>query len=180
MKIDNCIKNFLEKYDREAMSSIDDLSNTFGLVINKRTMPLFNIVEAFNAFNDCLVVYGKYQTETAADKKLAHDDTVKNTLKFIEEKVFDNKDVLYKDLPSFVASYTEGVKKILNTIEEVKGSINESGIDPEYSADINTFSDKFIEIMDKKFTESMDKILMASGYTNRKRMYMVAKKPIFI
>ena len=38
MKIDSALKVFSEKYDRNAIQSIEDISQDFGLVIQKSTI----------------------------------------------------------------------------------------------------------------------------------------------
>ena len=48
MIIDNAIKTFVEKYDREAMDSINVISQDLGLVHNKYTLKGFNITESLN------------------------------------------------------------------------------------------------------------------------------------
>ena len=183
MKIDSCINTFLESYDREAIASIDKISHEYGLVIHENTIKLFNLKESFDTFRDCLNLYTKYQIENANnDKKLPHDKTYGNTMEFIEGKIFADADVKYKDLVGFVQGYTEGVNLILEAIEANKESIMEAGIDPVYSADINDFTDKFVDIMNTRFTESMNKILRASGYSTHKALHNPVKKnkPIFV
>jgi len=182
VKIDRCIKNFLESYDSSAMESIDKISQEYGLVVNGHTLNLFNIKEAFDTFKDCLSLYARYQIENVNnDKKLTHDQTFSNTMKFIEEKIFGEKAYKYNELPNFVQSYIEGVNQVITVCDHSKSSMSEADINNEFISDINEFCDKFIDIMDQKFTEAMDKVLLASGYTTNKALSDTTpkKKPIF-
>jgi len=177
MKIDRCIKNFLESYDNAAMESIDAISKEYGLVIHKQKIGLFNIGEAFDTFSECLQMYGQYQLDNIEnEKKLTHDQTFTNTLNFIESKIFKDADFEYADLPDFVSSYINGINKVTESVDTVKNSLASAEVAPEYSADINEFTDKFIDIMDQKFTESMNKILRASGYTTNKNLHDTTPK----
>lgn len=171
MKIDLAIKEFLEKYDKAAISSIDKISKDIGLKHHKLSLPLFNIKECFDTFSSCLDVYSNYKIENANnDKAVQHNLIQEKVNSIIDTNLFKEENVLYQDLPLFVESYINGINSLLEKIEFIKSNMMDADIQYEYIGDINEFTDNFMEKMNKSFHESMDKILTASGYKTNKSL----------
>ena len=63
MKLDTAIKTFYEKYDREAIQSIETISNDYGLNIHGHTIQTFNLNEAFDRFSNYLKGYADYKID---------------------------------------------------------------------------------------------------------------------
>jgi len=68
MKIDSAIKTFYEKYNREAIQSIDNISNDYGLNISDSIIKAFNINESFDKFKTYLEGYTSYKINNKDDK----------------------------------------------------------------------------------------------------------------
>lgn len=178
MRIDIAKKEFFENYNEEAMQSIDNISKEYGLVINEKTIHLFNIEDAFNTFNQYLEGYCDYVIKNQNNENSSSRETIcESAKKFINEGVFNESDVLYKDTPDFVKSYIEGIDKTSENIDKLKERMFESGVDNDMIGDISTFSDLFMESMNKYFTESMNKLLTASGYKYKHREDKKTPKP---
>jgi hypothetical protein len=185
MKIDSALKVFSEKYDRGAIQSIEDISNDFGLVTQKRTIKGFNIKEGFEDFQDFLSKYAKYKIENMNNPKATSQSLIcERVEKNINEELFKENEILYNDLPTFVESYISGVQLLTTKADEIKQSMFESGVDSDSIGDVNNFVDTFIERLDQSFTPAMDRILWASGYNSKmklsKRTNGVKNKAVFL
>ena len=186
MKIDSALSTFVERYDKAAMDSIDQMSHDFGRIYRKDTIPLFNINETFEKFNKWLQGYAAYCVDCKKEGTTPTQSVMTEALhrmldgvdKFCEEKY------TYDRFPSFVHTYIEGVRTLSATVNDVKSLLMESGIDQGLIGSVNEYTDEFMGIMEESFTPSMDKLLMASGYTTNKILFgknrPAEPKPIFL
>lgn len=192
MKIDSALVAFTESYDREAIQSIDEISKDDTLRMSTiggkhMSLKLFNINESCGYFNDWLKGYASYKVNFKGDPKSSSQDVIKESVtKMLESStMFAEKDVRYPELPAFVEGYVNGVKTLLETVDVVKSTMTEAGVDPEAVGDVNDFCDQFMTKLDESFHESMNKILWASGYNSRKKLFRkrqkkTTAKPVFI
>lgn len=185
MKIDFALKEFTEKYDREAMESVETISKDFGLNIHKHTIKLFDMKESFDIFSKYLRSYATYVTENVNNPQASPRESILASVdKFIASKLFNESEVVYSELPAFVESYVSGIKDLNSTIDEAKNTIlNCEGADPVFAGDVNDFVEKFMTRLDESFTPAMDKILWASGYNSKQKLSgkkSVKKKPLFL
>lgn len=172
MIIDRAIKTFVEKYDREAMSYISEISQNLGLVHNKYTIKGFNITESFDKFQEYIKGYAQYKIENANNAEASPQNVIIESVRnFIDTQIFQEKDMLYNELPAFVEEYVNGVNNLLKTIDEVKEDMMESGVDQNDIGDVNDFTDSFMIKLHESFDPTMDRILRASGYTTKKNLY---------
>lgn len=182
MKIDNAINIFVEKYDRKALESINEISKEFGLNVNRVPIRVFNINEAFDNFSKYIRGYAVYKVNNKNNEKASpHNAICESTNNLIDNELFKPIDSLYKDLPSFVESYINGIKQLQECINESMDMMMKAEIDDESIASLTEFTDSFMNSMDHQFDESMDRILWASGY---KKGSMFKKKqeekPVFL
>lgn len=187
MKIDSALVAFTESYDREAISSIDTISKDpvleKALVAGQRMgLKLFNLQESVNHFNDWLKGYASYKINWNGKDEASPQEVIKESATRMLESpnMFKETKVLYPDLPKFVQGYVEGVQTLLETVDLVKSTMTENGVDSEAIGDVNDFCDQFMTKFDESFHKSMDTILWASGYNTRKRLFRdrsAKKKP---
>lgn len=185
MIIDSAIKTFLEKYDREAIDSINNVSKDLGAIHNKYTIKGFNINEAFNKFQDYIKGYASYKIENINNPDASPQSAIiESVQRFIDTQLFEEKDLLYPELPTFVESYVNGIESLISTIEDVKHTMMESDIDGEYIGNVNEFADKFMIKLHESFDPVMDKILWASGYNSKRALSNAGKvkseNPVFL
>lgn len=185
MKIDTALHVFSEKYDREAIESIERISSQLGLQMNGYTVKAFNLTEAFNRFSEYLQGYGAYKAENVDNPKASTQDAIKeNVSKFIDGYVFEEKDVKCTDLPGFVRGYVEGITSLIETVDAVKSTMLDAGVAQEAVGDVNDFVDCFMDKLQESFDPAMNRILWASGYNARQRMKdvksSVRHKPVFL
>lgn len=170
MKIDNAIKDFSEKYDRESMMFIERLSSDIGLNNAGYKIDLFNIRESFENFEKYLKQYSEYKITYLDDPNASSREVIHESTKvFMELELFTPTQFKYADVPSFVTGYVEGVNSLLETIDSCKSRMMESGVELDAIGDVNDFTDQFMERLNELYSESMDKLLLASGYTNHKK-----------
>lgn len=168
MKIDTALKEFVEKYDQRSMQFIQEISQNYALVKQKSKLPLFNIQESFDKFQEYLQGYGTYKLENVNNDKASPQNVIQESVsKFIEKQLFKDTDVLYSDIPKFVESYISGVKSLSSAVNQVKTRLMESGMDADAIANVNDFSDQFMVKLHESFDPAMDKILLTSGYKTR-------------
>lgn len=184
MLVDTAIRNFTEKYNAEAMQSIDNISKEFGLNIHNYTIKVFNINEAFESFNSFLRGYCQYRISYNESTEASSVETVQNDLGNNLSKFFEDRDIRYRELPKFVSSYVEGVDSLIKTVNQVKSDLMENDIGYEYVAAVNELTDTFFAKLQESFDSSMDRILWASGYNAHQRLakrdYKVSSRPIFL
>lgn len=184
MKIDTALRTFTEKYDAEAMQYVDRLSKDFGLVQKRRSMKGVAIQEAFSRFTEYLDGYGKYMCSNIDNPKASPRSTIQETTEhLITQDLFKSADLLYEHVGTFVTSYLEGVQKLLSTIDSVKTTMAEAGVDADAIGDVNDYADKFMERADAEFYPVMERIITASGYTSSKALAPGAPKkevPVFL
>lgn len=178
MKIDSAIQLFSERYDREAIQSIEEISQERGLVLNGATIKAFNINESFDKFSQYIKEYAEYKVKNKDNSKASPQEAIRESAsRFIDSYLIQESDVRYSELPEFVKSYATGVETLTEAINESKDMMLENDVDLEAIGDINDFADRFMEKLHESFDPTMDKILLASGYTSKKRLYGQKKKP---
>lgn len=185
MRIDSAVKVFSERYDREAVESIDELSRERGLVLNECKIPAFNLGESFSKFSQYIKEYAEYKVKNINNKKASSQESIQESVSmFIDTQLFREEAVKYADLPKFVVSYIDGVNALTEAVEESKRVMLEANVDPEAIGDVNDFTDKFMDKLHESFDPTMDKILRASGYTSRKNLNDIRQnrrqKPMFL
>lgn len=185
MKIDHVLQEFTERYDREAMESIEEISKDFGLNIHKSSLNLFNLQESFDQFTKYITSYAKYVVENVNNPKASSRESISFSVnKFINEQLFKEANIEYSDLPSFIESYVNGINNLNLAITEAKDIINDCDeVDPIYAGDINEYTDMFISRLEESFNPAMDKILWASGYNSKQVLSGKKKdnsKPVFL
>lgn len=168
MQIDSVLQIFSEKYDRGAIQSIENISKDFGLVTQKNTIKGFNIKEGFDDFKDFLTKYSNYKIENMNNDNATPQNMICEKVESnINEELFRESQILYKDIPAFIESYISGIKSLTATTDAIKQTMFESGVDPASIGDVNTFVDTFITRLHESFDPTMDRILWASGYNSR-------------
>jgi len=179
MRIDYAIKAFSEKYDRDVFKSIDAIAGDYALRVSDSSIKAFNLVESFNIFDQYLKGYAAYKAENVNNPNASSQDTIKESVKkFVDTQIFKESHLKYSELPEFVTGYVDGVKTLLETVDEVKRNMTDANVDPEAIGDINEFTDIFMDKLHESFDPSMDRILWASGYNSRVRLSKpVSEKP---
>ncbi len=176
MKIDSAVKLFVERYDQEALSSIEDISRDFGLRVTGATIKTFNITESFNTFSQYLRGYADYKVKNKENPNASPQSIIRESVtRFIDTQLFQETASKYADLPEFVTGYVNGVQQLTEAVNAVKEELKGAEVEVEAVGDVNKFADYFMGKLDAAFTEAMDRILWASGYNSRKAIF--GKRP---
>lgn len=184
MNIDNALQEFTEKYDRDAIKSIDDISKEIGLVQNKYTIDAFNMNEAFDSFTKYLKGYACFIEQAAksndkAAKTMEHtkkpevDDSFK---RYIDTECVKEQKLTYDQLPEFVEAFLIGVQQLSSDVTEIQESLDNIDADQETIGGINEYANEFLESVWNQMNPVMDKILWASGYNSNKKLMNPSKK----
>lgn len=186
MKIDNLVQEFCEKYDRDAIKSIEDISTDIGLNQNNVTIKGFNMKEAFESYTAYLKGYAEFM-ELAAVKGSNEEKTMQNSSedevsksfeKYIDTQVIKEASLVYRDLPSFVTSFISGSQKLVQDIEEIKESMLNANVSNDLVGDINVYTDKFVDKLVESMNPVMNEILWASGYNSKKKLFAEKSKRV--
>jgi hypothetical protein len=185
MKLDSAIKSFTEKYDKEAIQSIEDISKEFGLVVNGITIKEgFNLQESFELFTEFLNNYCDYKIKhPKEDENNPNEKLIQRIEESIKNDLFVKCDVKYSDLPIFVEEYINGINTLISNIDSIKQKFIENDIDQNYITTINECVDLFINEFNKYYDPFMDRVLKASGYHSKKILFNKNKqkmKPVFL
>ena len=166
MSIYTAIQEFTERYDDEAIKSIERLPAKIGYLSDISSMNAFNLKESCDAFASYIRGYGDYMKLNKDNPNKTNREGIKAGMtKFMEEANFLKEcKIKYKAVPEFVKSYLEGIQKIVSTVDKVKEEMELEGVQLEYVGDVNEYADMFMEKLDVKFTNTMNDILWASGY----------------
>lgn len=176
MLIDDAVKTFLEKYDREAIVSISELSNDRGLKLHEYKIDLFDIEESFNWFNKMLDQWTVYQVRLLTEKTNTTTEKVQSDLNALMDKeLIKPKDIKVEDFSNFVESYLTGLKQISSKITDVKENLLSYKVEPKNIGTLDSFADKFLEKVQTEFDKSMDRLLWASGYNSKKKLHSTKK-----
>ena len=171
MKIDSAIKTFFEKYNRDAIQSIDEISKDYSLNISNSMIKAFNMSESFNIFNQYLNGYASYKIENVNnDQALSQTEIKESVKKFIDTQIFKECEIKYPELPRFVAGYVSGINSITETVDNIKRDMTDANVDANDIGDINEFADMFMNKLNESFDPTMDNILWASGYNAKQRL----------
>lgn len=180
MKIDRCIKDFMEKYDQEAMKSLEDLSTEIGMTNYK--IHVFNINEAFDTFKQSLEIYKGWSNKSlTGSNNVTFEQICENAHSVIDKAVFTECDIEYRELPSFVKSYLEGVQLLSDKIDEIRSDMMLEDASNDEIIKLEEFCDHFIESLNSKFLPIVENAVKGSGYYTRKNLHTPGKKaPVFL
>ena len=184
MRIDNVINEFCEKYDRDAMKSIEDISSEIGLVQNNITIKGFNMNEAFKSYTAYLKGYAEFMELAAVEgskeaktmEKSSYDEVAKSFDKYIDTKVINEEALTYDKLPQFISSFIEGVRALNEDVKTIKDCMFEADVPNELIGNVNDYTDKFIDKVVESMDPVMNEILWASGYNSKKKLFTEKKK----
>lgn len=183
MKIDNAIKEFLEKYNRGMMDSINELANEWGLNIKDYKITLFNINEAFDRFNEYVNKCCKYIIEESNNKNSSPYKVIYEAgMGYIDTQLFEDTENKYNEIPKFIESYISGINNTIKNINECISNLKSEDIDPQYIGMITEYTDKFIDEMNNRFHPMMEKFLNMSGYNTNEVLKgnSTKNKPVFL
>ena len=170
MKIDKAIQNFVESYNEDMISYIDNLSNDRSLILTESKISLVDIKDSFDKFNNYLEGYKSYLKDTPSEKIPSKNSIYESVKTFINEELMKETNILYENVDEYVKSYIEEINTTINHVDELKSQMMSDNINLEYVGNVNDFVDMFIEKMEEKFNESMDKLNTASGYKTRQML----------
>lgn len=184
MRIDNVIKEFCEKYDRDAMKSIEDISTEIGLIQNNITIKGFNMNEAFKSYTAYLKGYAEFMELAAVEgskeaktmEKSSKEEVAKSFDKYINTKVINEEALTYDKLPQFISSFVEGVRTLTKDVDTIKDAMFEAEVPNEVIGSVNDYTDKFIDKLVESMDPVMNEILWASGYHSKKKLFTEKKK----
>ena len=173
MKFDSMISTFVETYDRTVMDYIDRMPSNFGANYKKHTIDLTRIGESCDTFSKWIKGYTQYCIEESNNGNELTPNSMDSVFdRFIHEStMLQVTPHLYKEIPTFVSGYVEGVNHIVDTINECKSSLLENDVDHTMIGRIDEYADKFADMLQESFNEGMDKLLWASGYRSHQILF---------
>lgn len=174
MIISNTIKEFKEKYDREAIQSIINLSDDKTLY--RSTFTGFNITESVEQFKSYIEGFAEYRvTEGNKNEKRTNEILLEHTKLLLENKsdkanFFKEIKVPYNSATEFIQEYMDSITIVSDMINSSQSIIMESTDDVESTGYVVTFTEMFMEKMNDAFYPIMEHLLQSSGYYSRKQL----------
>ena len=171
MSIHTVIREFTEKYDANAMTSIDKLPSRIGLNASMIPFKVFNLKETCEAFSNYLKGYCDYMKLNKDNDKKTSREAIKASMESLitDPDLFKECTIKYNTIPEFVKDYLVSVQSLVETVDSIKEDMELGGVGLEYVGDVNEYADQFISKLNEKFDPIMDNILWASGYNGSKR-----------
>ena len=174
MKMDKALQHFCERYDRDALASIDELSQELGLRYQKKPVNCFDIKKTFENFIEFVEGYVEYKIENVSNDQSDFSERIEECVESFlndKEKICSPINIDYHESREFIHSYTNGIPSMISSIEGFKSKMIEGGVSQEDVGYLTEMSDRFLEKMDSEFHTVMDKLLWASGYHSKQKIY---------
>lgn len=156
------VKNFSEKYDRTAISSIERLNNDISL---SRTTGFnaFNINEVFNNFKSYIDGFIEFKSK---DVDGSHDKLItEKTDEFINKSLIENKRLRFDESLNFVNDYFKTLKNIDDYFNEKVNQVMLSDkLSQEFIGTLSLTFEKFLNKLESVMNNSTDELLHCSGY----------------
>lgn len=168
MKLDRLLKDFVERYDEEAIASIEKFSSSPSMRLSRCTLEGFDIDRAIRDFNEYLSEYARYNIEFAnSPKKSSHKAIMERTSLFIENDIIVAKDVQYSHIPSFIKRYVEGIQSIQQCEASTTNNLMEHDATIEEIGSVQKITEQFGTKLMESFYRIIDNVLIASGYAGK-------------
>ena len=185
MNANSILSAFTEKYDHEAIDSLEELSHDFGMNANGIKIKAFNISESFSTFNAYIKGYKDYKIKNINNPKASSQEVIRESVdKVIDSQLIKECDIYYSEIPKFVKSYIDGINMLSETADNIRDELILNDITGESVSDIDTFMDRFVNKLTESFDPVMDRFLWASGYNAHQRLKPktkdVANQPMFL
>ena len=185
MILDTAINDFLNRYNREMIQSIEDMSKGIGYRENNFTMPAFDMKSAFSKFETFLCGYADYKIKNINNPNAVDQDTIlENSKTFIDKETITDCAIKYPELPQFIADYLNGIKCLTDTCCKVKCDMEHTeGLDHAYIGAVDDIVTYFVEKVQAAFYPVMDNMVTASGYRSNELLHKCtgsSKKPLIV
>ena len=171
MRLDDALQHFTESYSREAIQSIQDMSEKPYYKSKIEKFNVFNINESFSEFTTFLEAYKKYKIDTlTVPPTLGRETLLEGSHRRIKNEIIKKDKIMYKNIPLFIESYLTGLTKLNESIDSIKNQMLEAGVNNDSIGDINDFTDTFINRLNESFEPILEKVLWESGYYPNKAL----------
>jgi len=183
MKVDSLQKEFINKYDENAMKFIDRLSKNKSFTFNKNSIKAFNLKESMDDFQKVLDGFSTYKIQSMKENNSVSNEVILNKMETsINKDFFHESKLLYSDFSSFIGTYLNSIIEMVETTNNVKSSMMEAGVDQDSIAVVNEITDMFIDRLQESFNPVMESILWASGYKSHQILFnnKTTVKPVFL
>lgn len=171
MKLYNLIDDFFNKYNKNMIESIDNMSTDPSNKLTRGKMKLFNVNESIDNFNKYLQGYCKYKIDNKDNPEASSQDTIMEAVdKFINDNKPKEVDIKYTDVSDNISKYLENINTTIDNINNVTSSMVENNINNNDIACINKIVDDFTNTFVECIDDNMDRILWASGYNSRQKL----------
>lgn len=174
MIITKALQEFKEKYNRESIESIVNLSNDKTMYMS--SFNAFNLTESVNRFKLFIDGYAEYRTEKVNDKKKPSNDTLLEHTKLLidnklkDHEIFEELKLPFRNASSFVQEYVECINILSDTVNKNQSLILESTDDVSSSGCVLEFTEMFLDKLNDRFYPIMEHLLNSSGYYSRKQL----------
>ena len=172
MTISNTLKEFKEKYDRDAIQSIINLSDDKTLY--RSTFIGFNLTESVEQFKSYIEGFAEYRaTEGNVDEKRTNTILLEHTKLLLENKsdavkIFEEINIPFNSATEFIQEYMDSIALINDMVDSGQSVILESTDDVDSAGCVLEFTEMFLDKMNDKFYPVMEHLLQNSGYYSRK------------
>ena len=168
MILDKALQMFKEKYDREAVESVINLSNDHSLYMS--SFKAFSIQEAVDQFIEYMDGYVKYRIGNIGKPDVKSNNVItEHTKSFIEAKLFIEKNVPFNSATNFLEGYLDNIDRLVKVVNENQSILMDYS-DNESTGCIVEFTDTFMTNLNDRFYPVMEHLLQSSGYNSRKQL----------
>lgn len=169
---EKAIKNFMEQYSADAIASITEMAEDKTLYCVPFKAVSFK--EANKSFREFLEGYVAYQCdENHQEKPLS--EILESAKNYVNTSLFTEKEITYDTTPDFVGCYMEQMLELDNLANQSIGALLENGVDNEAVGLVSEMVSAYVEAACNVVNPVVDRMLMASGYTNKHKKRETAK-----
>lgn len=195
MKLHNAIRDFIDQYDREAISSIQDLGNIPSGSAFNFLFEGVDVKKSVDLFDEYLDGYAKYRISTDSNTDHTTQTILERTEFFLENStavgscpaIFEDKTLSLKDVPSICECYIESVNRLIQKIDTLTTEMKSAGTSNEEIEALCEMGDMYVSRLYPKLEKIMEYALSASGYNTKKWVdEIISKKrepkttPVFV
>lgn len=192
MNLFTALKSFSEKYNREAISSINSFCERIDVINSPFKFEAVDIPRAFRMFGEYIEGYVSYKCEHPSEGIEKNNQILNQTKSFIESgtdkeetNLFQSVQIKYTEARDFIKNYISDIGNLVSHVNEYTNILYEAGVTNEDIGLLTEMCDEFINAIQPHIEAVMNHMLGATGYNYKllqeaSKHKKVESKPIFI
>lgn len=176
MNLHNAIRDFTARYDRNAISSIQDLATNSSMTRSKFLFKAVDVKKATDLFVEYLDGYAKFKIGSIGSDDSEMKAIMERTEMFLTNDgtnksmpvAFEEVDIHYSDIPEVCKDYIESVQRVMDAVNRLTTDLSAYDVKNDDIGALTEMSDMYISHLFPLVEKVMYTGLCASGYEHKK------------